>query len=168
MFKVDSNIPKDKTAKNFSGIRGVTTGLLLHLTNIIFHMTKFVILDSGVCVLRGIIEIQKRRLFYNTLIKRLQYWTKYVDDDAINNHFEGKIFVTVGVLSGTLENTPFHIFLIEETYYTMNLISTYGKMKLEESSKTITFITKKCVLKLCQIIFVTTTLCMATTDVSMH
>ena len=38
---------------------GKTVGLLLHLTEPIHNTGKVVILDSGFCVLKGIVELKK-------------------------------------------------------------------------------------------------------------
>ena len=37
-----------------------------------------VVLDSGFCVLEGVIELQKRGVFTAALIKKRRYWPKYV------------------------------------------------------------------------------------------
>ena len=49
---------------------GSTTALLLRLCESAFHIGMFVILDSGFCVLRAIIELKKRGVFASALIKK--------------------------------------------------------------------------------------------------
>ena len=48
---------------------GKTGGLLLRLCESIFHTGKVVILDSGICVLSGIIVLKKMGVYALALIK---------------------------------------------------------------------------------------------------
>ena len=57
---------------------GSTVGLLLQMLSPIYHKGFVVILDSGFCVLKGIIELRKKGVFASTLIKKRQYWPKYI------------------------------------------------------------------------------------------
>jgi hypothetical protein len=49
---------------------GKTVGLLLCLTKTIWGTVKVVVLDSGFCVLQGIVELKKRGVFAAVLIKK--------------------------------------------------------------------------------------------------
>ena len=49
---------------------GPTIGLLLHMLALIFNLGFMVILDSGFCVLKAIIELRKRGVFASALIKK--------------------------------------------------------------------------------------------------
>jgi hypothetical protein len=49
---------------------GATSGLLLRLTGSIWSTGKTVILDSGFCVLKAIIELKKKGVFASALIKK--------------------------------------------------------------------------------------------------
>ena len=48
---------------------GKTVGLLLRMLQSYFHTARYIILDSGFCVLKGIIELCKNGLFGCALIK---------------------------------------------------------------------------------------------------
>ena len=64
------------------------------------------VLDSGFCVLKGLIELKKIGLFACTVIKKRWYWPVYVPGEAINAKFtelgmgKGKWLVISGKLSG--------------------------------------------------------------------
>ena len=73
------------------------------------------ILDSGFCILRVIVELKKRR-----------YWPKHVDGDQINSHFDDKDIGDIDSLRGRLDNIPFRIFGIKELDYVKKLMSTYS------------------------------------------
>ena len=49
---------------------GARTSLLFRLCKSIFHIGMVVILNSGFCVLRAIIELKKRGVFASALIKK--------------------------------------------------------------------------------------------------
>ena len=66
---------------------GVTVGLLLWLLAPIFFKGFIVILDSGFCVLKGIIELCKKGMFAYALIKKRRYWLKFVRGEEIKAHF---------------------------------------------------------------------------------
>ena len=70
--------------------QGKTVGLLLCVMEPIFTRGNVVILDSGFCVLKGIVELKKRGVYASALIKKRKYWPKYIKDDAICDHFTDK------------------------------------------------------------------------------
>ena len=64
--------PPQKPKEKFADVtkNGSTTLLLLRLCESIFHTGIVVILDSGFCVLRAIIELKERGVFASALIKK--------------------------------------------------------------------------------------------------
>ena len=50
--------------------QGKTVGLLLCVLEPIFARGNVVILDSGFCVLKGIVELKKRGVYVSALIKK--------------------------------------------------------------------------------------------------
>jgi hypothetical protein len=56
---------------------------LLRITNSkhIWNTGKVIILDSGFCILKGLIELKRRGLYAAALVKKWQYWPKYIHDD---------------------------------------------------------------------------------------
>ena len=105
---------------------GSTVGLLLCMLSPIYHKGFIVILDSGFCVLKGMIELRKKKVFASALIKKQQYWPKYIKGDDIKAHFENKNMGDADSWAGTLENIPFHVYAMKEPDYLMSLMSTYG------------------------------------------
>ena len=127
-----------KPEEKFSDIRknGSTTSLLLQLCETIFLIGLVVILDSGFCVLRPIIELKKRGVFASALIKKRKYWPKYVYGNAINTHFTDKAVGTTDSLLGKMHDIPFHIYAMKEPDYVMKLMSTYGTNELQADHST--------------------------------
>ena len=95
-----------------------------------------VILDSGFCVLRAIIELKKRGVFASALIKKRRFWPKYIDGDAIDLHFKDKDIGKSDSLPGKMHDIPFHIFGMKEPDYVMKLMSTYGTNELQTDHQT--------------------------------
>lgn len=114
---------------------GKTSGLLLRLTRSIWGRGKVVILDSGFCVLRGIVELLKKGVYSSALIKKRRYWPKYVDGAAIDTHFENIEVGGCDALPGVLDGVQFHIFGMKEPDYTMKLMSTYGSLTAKDDQR---------------------------------
>jgi hypothetical protein len=88
-----------------------------------------IILDSGFCVLKGLIELKRRGLFAAALVKKRRYWPKYIHGDDIRAHFEGKEVRTTEAWPGELDGIPFHLYCMKEPDYVMTVMSTYGTLE---------------------------------------
>ena len=67
-----------------------TTNLLLRMCKSLYNAGKFVILESGFCVLKGLIKLIKVGVFVGSLIKKQRYWPKHIKGDMIDTHFKTK------------------------------------------------------------------------------
>ena len=83
------------------------------------------ILDSGFCVLQGIIKLRKLCVFAGALIKKRCYWPKNVPGDAIDEYFKDKEVREVDLLKGTLDDITYNILCMKEPDYVMKIMSTY-------------------------------------------
>ena len=117
--------PKEYAPPEYSTL-GATVGLLLRLTKLLWHTGKVVVLDSGFCVLQGIVELKKRGVYAAALIKKRRYCPKYIRGDKIKAWFKGKQVGTADSWKGKLDGIPFHVFCMKEPDYVMSLMSTYG------------------------------------------
>ena len=107
---------------------GKTVGMLLRLTRPIWGGGKVLVLDSGFCILQAIIELKKKGVFAASLIKKQRYWPKYINGDAIIQHFQDKEVGTTDALPGVLDNVPVHVHCMKEPDYVMMLMSSYGTL----------------------------------------
>ena len=117
--------PEFETKKNFHSF-GKTAGLMLRMCETLFGQLKVVVLDSGFCVLQGIIELRKRGVFAAAVIKKRRYWPKHIKGDEIKNKMEKEPVGTQGRLPGKLDGMDFDIFTSTEPDYVMMFMSTYG------------------------------------------
>ena len=80
--------PRSRKYQEFDDLGGKTVGLLLRLSKSIWGSARIIILDSGFCVLKGIIELRKKGLYASALIKKCRFWPKYIRGEEIKTHFE--------------------------------------------------------------------------------
>ena len=131
MFAVELREGKDQPSdipKSFNDL-GKTVGLLLRLTTSIWHTGRVVILDSGFCVLKGIVELRRRGVFASALIKKRRYWPKHIKGDEIRDHFVQREVGDVDALPGIMDGVSFHVYAMKEPNYVLSLMSTYGMLE---------------------------------------
>jgi hypothetical protein len=114
---------------------GKTVGLLLRLCKPIYSRGFVVILDSGFCVLRGIVELRKKGVFAAAVIKKRKYWPKHVPGAAMDERMEAKAVGDCDSLPGTLEGIPYDLFVLKDAGYTMKIMSTYGSLLVSDGQK---------------------------------
>jgi Transposase IS4 len=119
---------------------GKTVGLLLRMSEPLWGTGKVVVLDSGFCVLQGIIELRKKGVFAAALVKKRRYWPKYVKGELVKEHFENLQVGDVDAWSGIMDDIPFHIYGMKEPEYVMTMMTTYGTLERtgKETERTIT------------------------------
>ncbi len=74
--------PREMPAAEFAD-KGKTAGLLLRLTKSVHHSARYVVLDSGFCVLKALVELQKVGVFAGALIKKRRFWPALVPGDVM-------------------------------------------------------------------------------------
>ena len=132
IWQVDLREGKDHLAhlgkKEFNEL-GSTVGTLFRLSKPVHGTGKIFVLESGFCVLQGLIELKKRGSFAHALIKKRRYWPKHIPGDDIIAHFADKEIGDADAISGILEEVPFYIVGMKEPDYIMQIMTTYGTMK---------------------------------------
>ena len=113
--------PEFETSPNMK-----TFGLMLRLTRALCSTWKAVIMDSGFCVLKGLLEMRKRGVYGSALIKKRCYWPRGVYGDAINDYFRSKNIGDVGYLSGEWDETEFNIYFLKEPDYNIMMMLTFS------------------------------------------
>ena len=85
-------------------------GTLLHLTKPVWGTGKLVVLDSGFCVLQGLVELKKKGVYAHALIKKRRYWLNHVPGDDIIAHFAEKKVGETDAIHGELDSIPFYLY----------------------------------------------------------
>ena len=118
--------PNELGPPEFNINLGKTIGLLLRMTKSIWNSGHVIILNSGFCVLKGIVELGKKGLYAGALIKKRRYWPKFVKGDIIKEHFVEKHVGDVDAWQGKMDDQPLYIFAMKEPDYIMSIIANYG------------------------------------------
>ena len=63
---------------------------MLRMCRPIFGSGKSIVLDSGICVAKGIKYLEEKGVYALALVKNWYYWTKRVPGDLNDTHFEDK------------------------------------------------------------------------------
>jgi hypothetical protein len=69
-IKFWAELVEGKNARKEYDDLGKTVGLLLRMMKPIWNTGKVIVLDSGFCILKGIIELKKKGLYAAALIKK--------------------------------------------------------------------------------------------------
>ncbi len=105
---------------------GKTGGLLLRLTKSIHQSARYVVLDSGFCVLKGLISLVKSGVFACSLIKKRRYWPAYCQGETIDQYFVGKNIGDTAAVEGELDGVPYNIWCFKEPDYVCKMFGTAG------------------------------------------
>ena len=71
----------------FEDLGGNTVRLLLHMMKIYFATGRYVMIDSGFCDLKGLIQLRKKGFFACAVIENIRYWHTMVPDKETEDHF---------------------------------------------------------------------------------
>ncbi len=116
---------------------GMTTGLLQRMLTTYYYTGKYVILDSGFCVLKGIIKLREVGVFACVLIKKRQSWPIRVPGNAMQRRFnrpEVKVG-NVDAITGTLDGFPYFLWGMKEPDYVMHMMAMGGPLGLDDKCK---------------------------------
>ncbi len=114
---------------------GKTTGLLLRMLATYFLTGRYVILTSGICILKSLVELKKIGVFACAMIKKRRYWPVFVPDEAINRQFDNLGF-GVGdslAISGKLDGKDNFLWGLKEPSYVMKMMAMGGLLLVNKS-----------------------------------
>ena len=121
--------PKELPSQDPNRFGNTVSLLLLRMMNTIVGSGKVIILDSGFCILKGIIELMKREIYAGAFIKkRRYYWPKFIKGDAMDAHMSTKLTGETACLTGMMDNVKYYVFAMKEPDYTSKIMASYGNM----------------------------------------
>mmetsp|Transcript_19630 Transcript_19630/g.42045 ORF Transcript_19630/g.42045 Transcript_19630/m.42045 type:complete len:293 (+) Transcript_19630:2219-3097(+) len=129
--------PRDLGRQEFDNLGGKTVGLLLRMLKSYFATGKYVILDLGFCVLKGLIELRKRELFACALIKKHHYWPINVPGNKIDRVFaeDGVKMSDTNDVQGVQDSITYNLWGMKEPNYVMKVMVTGGSLLSNNSCK---------------------------------
>ena len=105
---------------------GKTAGMMLRMLKSYFGAGKYVILDSGFCVLKAIIEMKRHEICSCALIKKTRFWRTGVPGNAMDEHMETKEVSDVDAIQGSEGRVTYNLWIMKEPDYTMKMMVTSG------------------------------------------
>ena len=91
MFNVGLVEGKDNLCQGgpleFENLGGKTVRLLFHIMKIYFANSRYVIIDSGFCVFKGLIELRKKDVFACDVTKKRRHWPYMVSCKEMEDNF---------------------------------------------------------------------------------
>ena len=103
LVEVKAN-PHQAIPLEFEDIAGKTVELLLRTMKIYFATGRYIILDSGFCVMKGLIQLRNKGIFSCAVIKKRIYWPYMVTCKEMEDNF---VEVEVGekyAIHGTVDD----------------------------------------------------------------
>ena len=101
-----------------------------------FGTGKYVILDSGFCVLKALLELKRHGLFACALIKKHCFWPTGVPGVAIDEHMAGKEVESVNAIQGSSEGVVYNLWAMKEPDHVMKMMATGGSLMTNDSCRT--------------------------------
>ena len=91
MFVVDfvegKAYPRQASPLEFEDLGSNTVGIFWRMMKSYFATGRYVILDYGFCVLKGLIQLRKKNMFVCAVIKKRRYWPSMVPGKEMKDHF---------------------------------------------------------------------------------
>ena len=100
-----------------------------------FAVTLAIILDSGFCVLKGLVELRRRGLYACALIKKRRYWPTHVLGNVINSEMQSAEVGETRAISGVLDGVSYNFWMMREPDYIMSMMATGGRLLADETCK---------------------------------
>ena len=72
--------------------------------------------------------IEEKGSIRGIIDKKWWYWPKYIDGEAIIQHFQDKEVGATDALPGVLDDIPIHVHCMKDPDYVMMLMSSYGTL----------------------------------------
>eukprot|EP00804_Cyclotella_cryptica_P020321 CCRYP_014042-RA/>CCRYP_014042-RA protein AED:0.41 eAED:0.46 QI:0/-1/0/1/-1/1/1/0/310 len=127
--------PVDLGPPEFETAIGKTGGLLLRMLKSCFNTGRYVVLNSGFCVLKALVALYEKGIYAGALIKKHQYWPALVPGKAMDKRFAGKSPGECEAITGTLNASPYFIWGMKEPDYVMRIMATGGVLEEDDTCR---------------------------------
>ena len=95
---------------------------MLWMRETVYGNRKAVVMYSGFCVSRGIVELEWKGVYGESLITKKKYWTKGVSGAPIDAHFEDKDVNYCEMLEASIDGLHFQVMCMKEPNYVMKIM----------------------------------------------
>ena len=137
MFVVDfvegKAYPRQASSLDFEDLGGNTVGLFWCMMKSYFATGRYVILDNGFCVLKGLIKLMKKGIFVCAIIKKRRYWPSMVPGIEIGDNF-GKMEVgETDAIQGTVDGDIYNLWVMKEPNYLTRMMVTGDRLLADDT-----------------------------------
>ena len=127
--------PRKAIPYYFEDLGRKTVGLLLHMMKSYFATGRYVILDYGFCVLKGLIQLRKKGVFVFSVINNRRYWPSMVPGKDMEDNF-GEVEVgETYAIQLTFDGVIYNLWGMTELNYVMRFMATGGRILADETCK---------------------------------
>ena len=74
-------------------------------------------------------------MFASAVIKKRRYWPKYVPGKAMDDHMSSRSLGDTSSVKGTLDGTPYNLFMMRDKDWVMKMMTTYGGLTANEDGE---------------------------------
>ena len=117
----------------FGNLGGKTVGLLLRMMKSYVATVRYVILDSGLCVLKGLIGLRKKGVSACAVIKKRRYWTYTVPVKETEDHFWEVEVGETDTIHGTVDDVIHNLWGMKEKHYVVKMMDTGGCLLADDT-----------------------------------
>ena len=92
------------------------------MCKILYGTMKAVVMKSGFCVSKDIVEFEQKGSYGASLINKRNYYPKCVHDAAIDTNFEDKDVNYCEILEASIDGLLFQVISMKEPKYVMRIM----------------------------------------------
>ena len=89
------------------------------MMNNYFATSRYVIIDSGFCFLKGLIQLRKKGVFARALINHRRYWPSVVPGKDMEYHFGYMALEVKYAIHETVDDVIYNLWGMTEPNYVM-------------------------------------------------
>ena len=122
--------------ENLQSELGEMVSLMLRICRPIFGIGKYVVLDSGFCIAKGVTKLESKSAYAVDLIKKRHYFLKEFPGELIDNQFQDKEVGDIYMIEEiTQENKPLKIFCMKYPDYVIIIMASWMTLDYLEGKK---------------------------------
>ena len=106
------DLPCERGRPEFDDI-GKTVRTMLRCTRPIWNCANVVIMDSGFCVTKGLVDLRKKGVFEAEIINKHRYWPVNIKGGAIDYNLASKEVINVYAVKQVEDGVAYHVFCIK-------------------------------------------------------
>ena len=110
-------------------------GLLLSMTKIYFSTGRYVILDSDLCFLKGLIQLRKKGVFSCAVINKRRYWPSVVPGKEMEDHLEEVEVGETDAIQVTVDDVIYTLWGMKKPNYLVSMMATDSLLLEDDTCK---------------------------------